>query len=159
MALTPLISWSSLVSRVAFCTWIISNILFSMPVLVYGGYMFLVTGAFVIFSLLSFSTVRNSPMCVIQIGTRTLHVAYGVSFWLVLAIGKNIRVPQVKSVCPSVRTRVPVLPSQVGSAAPQSPSPCLEKADPGRDVERKRGNVILISRVIQAFIVPEVQRH
>ncbi|NXS27213.1 DOXA1 factor, partial [Pomatostomus ruficeps] len=72
---------------VAFCTWIISNILLSMPVLVYGGYMLLVTAAFMIFSLLSFSTVRNSPMCLIQIGTRTLHVAYGGSFWLILAIG------------------------------------------------------------------------
>ncbi|NXA07877.1 DOXA2 factor, partial [Sapayoa aenigma] len=72
---------------VAFCTWIISNILFSMPALVYGGYMLLITGAFTIFSLLSFSTVRNSPMCLIQIGTATLHVAYGVSFWLTLVIG------------------------------------------------------------------------
>ncbi|NXC31566.1 DOXA2 factor, partial [Campylorhamphus procurvoides] len=72
---------------VAFCTWIISNILFSMPALVYGGYMLLVTGAFVIFSLLSFSTVRNIPMCLIQIGSATLHVAYGGSFWLTLVIG------------------------------------------------------------------------
>ncbi|NWZ43371.1 DOXA2 factor, partial [Brachypodius atriceps] len=87
MALAPLLCWSSLVSRVAFCTWVISNILFSMPALIYGGYMLLVTGAFMIFSLLSFSTVRSSPMCVIQIGTRTLHVAYGGSFWLMLAIG------------------------------------------------------------------------
>ncbi|NXM65710.1 DOXA2 factor, partial [Serilophus lunatus] len=72
---------------VAFCTWIISNILFSMPALVYGGYMLLVTGAFAIFSLLSFSTVRNSPMCLIRIGSATLHVAYGGSFWLTLVIG------------------------------------------------------------------------
>lgn len=75
--------------------------------------MLLVTGAFLIFSLLSFSTVRNSPMCLIQIGTGTLHVAYGGSFWLMLAIGKNIRVPQVTSLCPSGCTRVPVLSSQV----------------------------------------------
>ncbi|XP_010128375.1 PREDICTED: dual oxidase maturation factor 2-like [Chlamydotis macqueenii] len=72
---------------VAFCTWLISNILFSMPVLVYGGYMLLVTGAFVIFSLLSFSTVRNSLMCPIQFGIATLHTGYGGSFWLTLAIG------------------------------------------------------------------------
>ncbi|KFV13467.1 Dual oxidase maturation factor 2, partial [Tauraco erythrolophus] len=72
---------------VAFCTWLISNILFSMPVLVYGGYMLLVTGAFMIFSLLSFSTVRNSPMCPIQFGTAILRTAYGGSFWLTLAIG------------------------------------------------------------------------
>ncbi|KFP77361.1 Dual oxidase maturation factor 2, partial [Apaloderma vittatum] len=72
---------------VAFCTWLISNMLFSMPVLVYGGYMLLVTGAFVIFSLLSFSTVRNSPMCLIQFGTATLHTDYGGSFWLTLVVG------------------------------------------------------------------------
>ncbi|XP_053844721.1 dual oxidase maturation factor 2 [Vidua macroura] len=79
--------YASAMLWVAFCTWVISNILFSMPVLIYGGYMLLVTGAFMIFSLLSFSTVRNTPMCLIQIGTRTLHVAYGGSFWLMLAIG------------------------------------------------------------------------
>ncbi|XP_071424144.1 dual oxidase maturation factor 2 [Pithys albifrons albifrons] len=79
--------YASAMLWVAFCTWIISNILFSMPALVYGGYMLLVTGAFAIFSLLSFSTVRNSPMCQIQIGTSTLHVAYGASFWLTLVIG------------------------------------------------------------------------
>uniref|UniRef100_A0A8C0ERX1 DOXA1 factor n=1 Tax=Bubo bubo TaxID=30461 RepID=A0A8C0ERX1_BUBBB len=74
---------------VAFCTWLISNMLFSMPVLVYGGYMLLVTGAFMIFSLLSFSTVRNSPMCPIQFGIATLRTGYGGSFWLTLAIGKD----------------------------------------------------------------------
>lgn len=72
---------------VAFCTWLISNMLFSMPVLVYGGYMLLVTGAFMIFSLLSFSTVRNSLMCPMQFGTAVLHISYGGSFWLTLAIG------------------------------------------------------------------------
>ncbi|NXQ68148.1 DOXA2 factor, partial [Quiscalus mexicanus] len=79
--------YASAMLWVAFCTWVISNILLSMPALVYGGYMLLATGAFMIFSLLSFSTVRNSPMCLIQIGTSTLHVAYGGSFWLMLAIG------------------------------------------------------------------------
>lgn len=72
---------------VAFCAWLISNILFSMPVLVYGGYMLLVTAAFMIFSLLSFSTVRNSLMCPIQFGTTILRIGYGGSFWLTLAIG------------------------------------------------------------------------
>ncbi|NXU59511.1 DOXA2 factor, partial [Turnix velox] len=72
---------------VAFCTWFISNMLFSMPVLVYGGYMLLITGAFMIFSLLSFSSVKSSLMCPIQFGTATLHVGYGGSFWLTLATG------------------------------------------------------------------------
>ncbi|NXW47780.1 DOXA2 factor, partial [Nyctiprogne leucopyga] len=72
---------------VAFCTWLISNMLFSMPVLVYGGYMLLVTGTFMIFSLLSFSTVRNTLVCPIHFGTAILHTGYGGSFWLTLAIG------------------------------------------------------------------------
>ncbi|XP_066859713.1 dual oxidase maturation factor 2 isoform X1 [Anser cygnoides] len=72
---------------VAFCTWLISNMLFSMPVLVYGGYMVLITGAFMIFSLLSFSTVRNSLLCPIQFGTASLLIDYGGSFWLTLVIG------------------------------------------------------------------------
>ncbi|XP_038275398.1 dual oxidase maturation factor 2 [Dermochelys coriacea] len=70
---------------VAFCAWLIANMLFSMPVPVYGGYMILVTGAFMIFSLLSFSTVRNSPMCAIQFGPASLQTVYGASFWLMLA--------------------------------------------------------------------------
>uniref|UniRef100_A0A8B9VCD2 Dual oxidase maturation factor 2 n=1 Tax=Anas zonorhyncha TaxID=75864 RepID=A0A8B9VCD2_9AVES len=72
---------------VAFCTWLISNMLFSMPVLIYGGYMVLTTGAFMIFSLLSFSTVRNSLICPIQFGTASLLIDYGGSFWLTLVIG------------------------------------------------------------------------
>lgn len=79
--------YASAMLWVAFCTWVISNILLSMPVLVYGGYMLLATGAFMIFSLLSFSTVRSSPACLIHIGSSTLHVAYGGSFWLILAMG------------------------------------------------------------------------
>uniref|UniRef100_A0A8C3RPU6 Dual oxidase maturation factor 1 n=1 Tax=Chelydra serpentina TaxID=8475 RepID=A0A8C3RPU6_CHESE len=74
---------------VAFCGWLISNMLFSMPVLVYGGYMILVTGAFMIFSLLSFSTVRNSPMCAIQFGPASLQTVYGASFWLTLATSRH----------------------------------------------------------------------
>lgn len=65
--------------------------LFSMPVLVYGGYMMLVTGAFVLFSLLSFSTVRNFPMCAIQFGPASLETVYGGSFWLTLATSRHFR--------------------------------------------------------------------
>ncbi|NXA53203.1 DOXA2 factor, partial [Nothocercus julius] len=79
--------YASAVLWVAFCTWLISNILFSMPALVYGGYMVLVTGAFMIFSLLSFSTVRNSPMCAIKFGPESLQISYGGSFWLTLVVG------------------------------------------------------------------------
>ncbi|PIO35114.1 hypothetical protein AB205_0054980, partial [Aquarana catesbeiana] len=70
---------------VAFCSWIICNILFSMPVFIYGAYMILVTAAFMIFSLLSFSTVRNVAFCNIQFGSQSLKTYYGGSFWLTLA--------------------------------------------------------------------------
>ncbi|XP_062819390.1 dual oxidase maturation factor 2 isoform X2 [Anolis carolinensis] len=72
---------------VAFCAWLVSNLLFSMPVPVYGGYMILVTGAFLIFALLSFATVRNAPACIIQFGHASLEAAYGASFWLTLFTG------------------------------------------------------------------------
>ncbi|XP_013929030.1 PREDICTED: dual oxidase maturation factor 2-like [Thamnophis sirtalis] len=72
---------------VAFCAWLISNMLFSMPVPVYGGFMLLVTGAFLIFALLSFSTGRDA-WCAIQFGLASLKLAYGASFWLTLATGE-----------------------------------------------------------------------
>ena len=74
--------------------------------------MLLVTGAFVIFSLLSFSTVRNSPMCLIQFGTATLRTGYGGSFWLTLAIGKDTKLHQGTPLCPSGCAKVPALSPQ-----------------------------------------------
>ncbi|XP_030043746.1 dual oxidase maturation factor 1 [Microcaecilia unicolor] len=79
--------YASATMWVAFCAWLISNVLFSMPMFVYGAYMTLVTAAFMIFSLVSFSTVKNAPMCVIQFGTTTLNTDFGGSFWLTLATG------------------------------------------------------------------------
>ncbi|KAG8575987.1 hypothetical protein GDO81_009729 [Engystomops pustulosus] len=58
---------------VAFCSWIICNILFSTSAFIYGAYMILVTGAFILFSLISFSTVRNVEFCNIQFGSFLLH--------------------------------------------------------------------------------------
>ncbi|XP_044130160.1 dual oxidase maturation factor 2 [Bufo gargarizans] len=72
---------------VAFCSWIICNILFSMSVFIYGAYMILVTGAFMLFSLISFSTVKNVTFCNIQFGSETLKTTFGGSFWLSLAVG------------------------------------------------------------------------
>ncbi|XP_073442970.1 dual oxidase maturation factor 2 [Dendrobates tinctorius] len=72
---------------VAFCSWIICNLLFSMSVLIYGAYMILVTSAFMFFSLLSFSTVRNVSFCNINFGSESLKTAFGGSFWLTLATG------------------------------------------------------------------------
>lgn len=62
--------------------------LFSMPVLLYGGYMILLTAALLICSLLFFSVTRNSPLCTIRFGPASLQTVYGASFWLTLATGQ-----------------------------------------------------------------------
>ncbi|XP_062926229.1 dual oxidase maturation factor 1 [Mobula hypostoma] len=70
---------------VAFCSWVISNILFSMSTIVYGGYMTLVTSAFMMFGVIAFATTRNVPPCLIHFGPATLKTSLSVSFWLTLA--------------------------------------------------------------------------
>ncbi|KAJ1181105.1 hypothetical protein NDU88_006315 [Pleurodeles waltl] len=79
--------YASATMWVAFCAWLISNVLFVMPAFVYGAYMLLVTAAFMIFSLLSFSTVRNVGICPIHFGSAVLHPDFGPSFWITLATG------------------------------------------------------------------------
>ncbi|KAI1234952.1 hypothetical protein IHE44_0002578, partial [Lamprotornis superbus] len=71
----------------AFCTWLISILLFSMSILLYGGHMLLLTATLILFSLLLFSTVRNTLKCPIQFGPVSLKTDYGESFWLTLATG------------------------------------------------------------------------
>ncbi|XP_053742503.1 dual oxidase maturation factor 1 isoform X1 [Synchiropus splendidus] len=71
----------------AFCCWMLANILFSMPVVLYAGYMMLATAAFIFFSMASFSTIMNVPRCVFSIGTDTFHTEYSHSFWLALSTG------------------------------------------------------------------------
>ncbi|NXE82239.1 DOXA1 factor, partial [Cochlearius cochlearius] len=79
--------YASLTLWMAFCTWLISILLFSMPVLLYGGYMLLLTAALMLFSLLFFFTARSTPKCPIQFGPASLKTGYGGSFWLTLATG------------------------------------------------------------------------
>ncbi|XP_027553783.1 dual oxidase maturation factor 1-like [Neopelma chrysocephalum] len=71
----------------AFCTWLISILLFSMSILLRGGYMLLLTAALILFSLLFFFTARNTPKCPIQFGPVSLKTNYGESFWLALVTG------------------------------------------------------------------------
>uniref|UniRef100_A0A3P9IV71 Dual oxidase 2 n=1 Tax=Oryzias latipes TaxID=8090 RepID=A0A3P9IV71_ORYLA len=71
----------------AFCSWMLSNILFSMPVILYAGYMMIVTAGFIFFSMASFSTIMNVPQCVFSIGTDSVSTEYSHSFWLALATG------------------------------------------------------------------------
>ncbi|XP_065497959.1 dual oxidase maturation factor 1 [Caloenas nicobarica] len=79
--------YASLTLWMAFCTWLISILLFSMPILLYGGYMLLLTAVLMLFSLLFFFTARNTPKCPIQFGLAALKTNYGGSFWLTLATG------------------------------------------------------------------------
>uniref|UniRef100_A0A8B9Z7T8 DOXA1 factor n=1 Tax=Buteo japonicus TaxID=224669 RepID=A0A8B9Z7T8_9AVES len=79
--------YASLTLWMAFCTWLISILLFSMPILLYGGYMLLLTATLMLFSLLFFFTVRSAPKCPIQFGPASLKTDYGGSFWLTLATG------------------------------------------------------------------------
>ncbi|XP_076588962.1 dual oxidase maturation factor 1 [Chaetodon auriga] len=71
----------------AFCCWMLANILFCMPVILYAGYMMLATAAFIFFSMASFSTIMNVPQCVFSIGTDSFETQYSHSFWLALATG------------------------------------------------------------------------
>ncbi|XP_059802597.1 dual oxidase maturation factor 2 [Hypanus sabinus] len=70
---------------VAFCSWVISNVLFSMSTIVYGAYMTLVTSTFMMFGVIAFATTRNVPPCLIHFGPATLKTSLSVSFWLTLA--------------------------------------------------------------------------
>ncbi|XP_070686593.1 dual oxidase maturation factor 1 [Pempheris klunzingeri] len=71
----------------AFCCWMLANILFTMPVILYAGYMMLATAAFIFFSMASFSTIMNVPQCVFSIGTNSFETMYSHSFWLALVTG------------------------------------------------------------------------
>uniref|UniRef100_A0A3B3ZRN5 Uncharacterized protein n=1 Tax=Periophthalmus magnuspinnatus TaxID=409849 RepID=A0A3B3ZRN5_9GOBI len=79
--------YASAILWTAFCCWILSNILFSMPVVLYAGYMMLATSACIFISMASFSAIKNAPQCVFSIGTNSLVTEYSHSFWLALATG------------------------------------------------------------------------
>uniref|UniRef100_A0A673I328 Dual oxidase maturation factor 2-like n=1 Tax=Sinocyclocheilus rhinocerous TaxID=307959 RepID=A0A673I328_9TELE len=72
----------------AFCCWLVANILFSMPVILYAGYMMIATAAFIFFSTASFSTIFNVIPCDFSIGAESLSTDYSHSFWIALATGK-----------------------------------------------------------------------
>uniref|UniRef100_A0A3P8XJT8 Dual oxidase 2 n=1 Tax=Esox lucius TaxID=8010 RepID=A0A3P8XJT8_ESOLU len=72
----------------AFCCWLLANVLFSMPVILYAGCMMVVTAAFIFFSMASFSTIMNLPSCMFTLGTMgAFQTEYSGSFWLALATG------------------------------------------------------------------------
>uniref|UniRef100_A0A8D2Q3D8 Dual oxidase maturation factor 1 n=1 Tax=Zosterops lateralis melanops TaxID=1220523 RepID=A0A8D2Q3D8_ZOSLA len=79
--------YASAMLWLAFCTWLVSILLFSMSILLYGGHMLLLTATLTFFSLIFFSTARNTLKCPIQFGSVSLRTDYGESFWLTLGAG------------------------------------------------------------------------
>lgn len=72
---------------VAFCFWLLSNALLSMPVPLYGGLALLLTGAFVLFGVFAFASISSTPSCPFHLGSSALIAHYGAAFWISLATG------------------------------------------------------------------------
>ncbi|KAM4828966.1 dual oxidase maturation factor 2 [Thomomys bottae] len=72
---------------VAFCFWIVANVLLSMPAPLYGGLALLTTGAFALFGVFAFASVSAAPLCPFRLGSAALTPAFGASFWITLATG------------------------------------------------------------------------
>ncbi|XP_008267290.3 dual oxidase maturation factor 2 [Oryctolagus cuniculus] len=72
---------------VAFCFWVITNALLSMPAPLYGGLGLLVTGAFVLFSIFAFASISTVPVCPLRLGSSAFVTYYGAAFWVTLATG------------------------------------------------------------------------
>ncbi|KAM5170018.1 dual oxidase maturation factor 1-like isoform 2-T3 [Mantella aurantiaca] len=79
--------YASALMWLAFCAWILSNVLFCIPVPLYGIYMMFTTAVCIIFSIISFATVRQVPICNIHFGTSVLQTRFGFSFWISFATG------------------------------------------------------------------------
>uniref|UniRef100_A0A3B3T9B1 Dual oxidase maturation factor 1-like n=1 Tax=Paramormyrops kingsleyae TaxID=1676925 RepID=A0A3B3T9B1_9TELE len=71
----------------AFCCWLLANILFSMPVLLYAGCVTVTAGLFMFLSLASFAATRSLPPCVFAVGSASFQTRLGCSFWLALGTG------------------------------------------------------------------------
>ncbi|XP_045384184.1 dual oxidase maturation factor 2 [Lemur catta] len=72
---------------VAFCSWLLSNVLLSMPAPLYGGLALLTTGAFALFAVFAFASVSSAPLCPLRLGASALTAHYGAAFWVTLATG------------------------------------------------------------------------
>ncbi|XP_006831759.1 PREDICTED: dual oxidase maturation factor 2 [Chrysochloris asiatica] len=72
---------------VAFSLWLLSNVLLSMPVPLYGGLALLTTGAFALFAVFAFTSISSAPFCLFHLGSATLTTHYGAAFWVTLATG------------------------------------------------------------------------
>lgn len=72
---------------VAFCLWLLANVLLSMPVPLYGGVALLATGTFALLSVVVFASTARVPLCPLRLGSSALATHYGAAFWITLATG------------------------------------------------------------------------
>ncbi|KAM9646707.1 dual oxidase maturation factor 2 [Trichechus inunguis] len=79
--------YASALLWVAFCLWLLSNALLSMPVPLHGGLALLTTGASALFAVFTFASISSAPFCPLRLGSATLTAHYGAAFWVTLAIG------------------------------------------------------------------------
>ncbi|XP_049754041.1 dual oxidase maturation factor 2 [Elephas maximus indicus] len=79
--------YASALLWVAFCLWLLSNALLSMPVPLYGGLALMTTGAFTLFAVFTFASISSVPFCPLRLGFATLTAHYGAAFWVTLATG------------------------------------------------------------------------
>ncbi|XP_004380768.1 dual oxidase maturation factor 1 [Trichechus manatus latirostris] len=80
--------YTSAMLWLAFLCWLLTNVMLSMAVLVYGGHMLLATGVFQLLALLFFSMATSlTPPCPLHLGTATLHTHCGPAFWITLTTG------------------------------------------------------------------------
>uniref|UniRef100_A0A8C5LZV8 Dual oxidase maturation factor 1 n=1 Tax=Leptobrachium leishanense TaxID=445787 RepID=A0A8C5LZV8_9ANUR len=73
--------YTSAIMWFAFCTWVVSSILFSMLLIQYGIYMMFATTLCIIMSVATFASNRNGT-CSINFGTHILQLKYGASYWM-----------------------------------------------------------------------------
>ncbi|KAM9063344.1 dual oxidase maturation factor 2-like isoform 1-T1 [Sarcophilus harrisii] len=102
---------------VAFCFWLLSNALLSMPAPLYGGLSLLLAGTFVFFAIFSFASISSVPLCPIRLGSEVLTTHYGAAFWTTLATA-------------SLRSRTPNLLSP--KSGQSSSMVCIAAVLPGR---------------------------
>ncbi|KAL4693042.1 hypothetical protein H8959_016852 [Pygathrix nigripes] len=72
---------------VAFCFWLLSNVLLSTPAPLYGGLALLTTGAFALFGIFAWASISSVPLCPLRLGSAVLTAQYGAAFWVTLATG------------------------------------------------------------------------
>ncbi|XP_003928961.1 dual oxidase maturation factor 2 [Saimiri boliviensis] len=79
--------YASALLWVAFCFWLLSNVLLSTPAPLYGGLALLTTGVFVLLAIFSWASISTVLLCPLRLGSSELTTQYGTAFWVTLATG------------------------------------------------------------------------